>query len=246
MITRLYQNLQIVILDCPIATWDSPQTQKLFCRLLSLKLNGYGKEYPEGVTSLDASDFFGTHLLICRTDEHGELEPLMGYRSISLKRAEFFRITFPALTTLRAGGAEKFEPAIKKIISDCLDSGHDISFDSSWTKSPKLDKEFTKYLRGIITTIGTLYHLESDIKEWFTCGIFRFKTDEYFRYLGAKDVTEPFGLFSSANEKCVMLHLKKPSVDSLRESEEFRSLWQKRLHISPEKAAAAPALKKAA
>lgn len=244
MITRINRNIKIVILDCPIATWQNPDTQKLFCKLLNLKLQGYGKEYPEGVTSLDSSDFFGTHLLICRTDEHGELEPLMGYKSISAKRAEFFRMTFPALTTLRAGGAQKFEPAIQQIISNCLKSNQDISYDSGWTKSPSIDKEFSKYLRQIITAIGTFYHSESDIKEWLTCGIIRFKTDEYFRYLGATDVTEPFGVFSSANEQGVMLHLKKPSQQALEDAEKVRSFWESRILIGPE--IAAPIIKKAA
>jgi hypothetical protein len=197
-----------------------------------MKLQGYGKNHAEGVTSLDGSDFFGTHLLICRSNEHGQLEPLMGYKSISLKRSQYFHMAFPGLATLKAGGAERFVPALNEIISNAERKGRDISFDSGWTKSPKIDKEFSKYLREIITTIGTLYHLESPVKEWLTCGIFRFKTDEYFKYLGAEVFTEPFGLASSADEKTVMLHLKEPSRQSIIDAEKHRALWNARIEIT--------------
>src|SRR5690349_12736145 len=43
------KNLRLVILDNPVASWESSITQDLFKKLVHLKRQGYGAEYPESV-----------------------------------------------------------------------------------------------------------------------------------------------------------------------------------------------------
>lgn len=227
--------LKIVILDNPLDTWDSKQTQHLFRQMVSLKLEGYRSEYPKNVLPLDASDFFGTHLMICKIDFSGDLIPLVAYKAVTLERCESRRQPFPPRAILKASQSD--DSALVDVMDRCRNENIPLSYDSAWTMNPKVreNREFSKYLRDITTTIGVFFHQEFKIPEWIVMGIKRFKTDQYFQWMGHADITREFRAFASFDEPAKLLHLKKYSDDSVQIAQTHSRMWQEKLLISADR-----------
>jgi len=221
---------RIVLFESPIQNWKSEQARNLFCKIVALKREGYGKEFPENILPLDATDFYGTHLMICEEDSRGNLDPFVAYKSVSNTLCDHYRTVFPALSGLRLSQATRYEDGLKKVIAAAQANGGQISYDSAWTMKPEIrrDKELSKRIRDIMTMIGIRYHQQSSVTEWITCGVHRFKTNEYFEWMGCNAISGEYSLFTSNNEKVTLYHMNKPSQDALDIAHLNEYFWKKK------------------
>lgn len=226
--------LKIVVLQNPTATWSQSRTQELFSQLIQLKHDGYALEYSPGVTPYDAADFIGTHLIICEEGERGQLKPVVAYKSLTLEEADFHRILFTPRGILSSSNQDT--ERLESIIRNARDSGTRLSYDNAWTMLPSVRKnrEYSKMLRDLTTTIGVFYHYEFQIPEWLVIGIVRFKTDQYFRWMGHKEITPEFPFFSSYDEPAYLLHLNSYSKESQEIAERYKRMWDEKLVIGPD------------
>jgi hypothetical protein len=223
-------DLKLVVLEQPYLAWNRPGVPELFQKVISLKKSGYGPEYPENVIPLDQSDFFGTHLLVC-TEAEGGLIPVAGYKATSLSRCRKHDFEFPSITNLKSSGVDHLIPALQQIIANC----DDISHDNAWTMNPSIrnDKELVSRVKAAFTTLGVFYHAELGTKEWITCGVKRFKTNDFFSWLGLREITPEFRLKCSAGEPVVMMHFKDISEEARAIVQANRKLWNECLVIAP-------------
>lgn len=226
------RNLKIVVLDRPLDHWNDPFIYSLFQKVVQMKLAGYGSEYPDGVLAVDATDFFGTHILLCDQKPNGELFPLVGYKSVTLQRCNYYRNVFPALSILRNSKAD--DRRLISLMKNSQDQGFDLSYDSSWTMQPEVrkDKEFAKFARDMISTMCVCYHEEFSIPEWTVCGILRFKTDQYFRWMGHQDITHQFSFFNLYDEQAAMLHIKEYSSECIEKARSYEGMWKEKILFS--------------
>lgn len=223
--------IKVVVLDNPKATWESQETQSLFCKIIALKLSGYGASHSAQSLSIDTTDFIATHLLLCRTNTGG-LEPIMGYKSISRKRCDDHSVGFPALTMLENSDGNTYSNKIIEI----LNSSQEISYDSAWTILPPYRKKenITRKLKDIFTAMVVHHHKDFKIPQWLGCGVLRLKTDLFFSKMGAKQITPPFRQRSLSGEPVVMMHLSEFSQSTLNTAAELKFLWDQKIIISNE------------
>ena len=236
-----FDKLELVVLDCPIRTWDSPLTRDLFHKMIHLKLDGYWAEYSKDVIVTDTGDFIGTHLLAC-IREGDSLTPVMGYKVVPLSRCEYYHVPFPALSALKNVNASEIDIArMQKTLSNCKTNGIDISYDSAWTVNETIrnDRELGKKIRELTTTLGVLYHQDYAVPEWITGGVLKFKTDLYFQWMGLTPLTGPISFPALAGGEARLMHLQNYSQESLEVANRHRDRWEKRIFIGEEAAAVA-------
>lgn len=230
------ETLRIVVLDNAWMKWSNPEVREFFCKIVGLKQAGYGKEYPESVLPVDASDFVGTHFAVCIDGRNG-LEPVMAYRSITKARADAYTQTLGGLHFVQSLGAIEHEQAIKNILEDCERRGVNISYDSSWTIRPDIreDRELTLHLREIMQAMHTLYHAGSEVPEVIAVGATRFKMERLYEYWGynalslngkeLSRLTAP----SHAGSEAIVFHLAKIADRAVEDAHRFRSMWDERI-----------------
>lgn len=256
MIESLIPKIKIVLLSNPVSTWDDPLTRDLFFQLISLKLKGYGRSYPDGVIAVDSVDFIADHLLLCEERRDGGLRVLMGYKSVLQSRCEHYHFPFPALPLLKSSKADQYIPKIEKILADAKKRGEELAYSSSWTidEHAQQNRELNRYLRKLFTTMIVGYHRDHNIPQWMTCGVVRFRTDEYFNFLGGQALTDAFAQYSLEGEPVRMFHIAQHSEQALASAAENEHVWKNRLYIAPktevtenvEKLASITSIKKAA
>ncbi len=228
----LRRSLRIAILENPLATWDQELTRSLFCKIVALKRSGYGSEHNEGVMPLDASDFFGTHLMVCKESSSGELVPIIAYKSVTLERCDHYRMTFPALTVLQTSRSDASR--LLELMERSRKEGFGLSYDSSWTMDvdTRKDRANSASYRSLVTTIGVTYHLQKGLDQWLAAGIKRFKTDAYFSWMGGVPIGSEFKFFGLYDDPAAMIHVPHTSEAALKVAEANADLWERRLVIS--------------
>jgi hypothetical protein len=230
---------QVVVLDCAYDTWGNPQTRELLLRTLSLKLNGYLSAYPYGTLPIDTTDFICAHLLICERRSH-ELFPVMGYKCTSLDRSKTHRLAFPCQAILQASGADAHLKQAEQIVGEAVSAGRRISYDGSWTLDPviRADEILAPRFKDALIALNVLHHLDSDIPEILGFGMPRFKTDQFFRFIGYEPVSGGDGplpelkMSTLQNEPAVLMHLRKFTDLALAVAKRFEPLWRNRIEIS--------------
>jgi hypothetical protein len=235
---------QLVIIDCPYDTWSNQLTRDLFADTIQLKLDGYLASYPYGALPVDTTDFIGTHHIVCEK-KNGSLVPVMAYKTTALTRCKIHNLTFPALSLMQAAGAKKHAEEVMRIIAAASENQHEISYDGSWTMDPAIrrDKTRSEYLKKIMTAINVQYHISSHVPEILGLGLLRFKTEQYFKNIGYRQLSQgdqllpPISMGSLQNESVVLMHLTEFTKEALATAQEFNWLWEKRIEISDHLAA---------
>ena len=247
-----FETLKVVELRTPFHLLADPQVRDFFGQVLELKLMGYRGRYPDGVIPVDTTDFVANHLLVCEEQE-GELIPLMGYKTVTLRRCKVHNLTFPALSLLSSSNAPaQHKQATQAILDRCEEKGIDVSYDSSWTIAPKVreNRELTLELRNILTSIVTHYHDEYRIPEIMGLGVVKLKTAKLFATWGLHPILfngEPLPTFTLASlqgAEVVLVHGMPFSEEAKALAERYSKYWADRLTIAAP--AAADTIKKAA
>lgn len=236
MIERV-NKLKFVILGSPYDTWKHPLTEKLFARLMGLKLSGYGHEYPYGVLPVDTTDFIADHLIICEEDDLG-LKPICSIKSTSLEQCKIHNVTFPALALMRQAEAFEHAYAIEKIMNKATSEKADLRYVGSWTIDPEQrgNKEWGDIMRELFSAMFVSYHLESK-SQTIAGGTLRFKIDKYVQWLGHQPLSmngQPLSTVRVqhlAGEENLFTHLTSFTFEARSVAKKWQTLWDERIVI---------------
>lgn len=226
--------LRVVVIDCPIETWHNTETRDLFSEMVQLKIDGYGAEYSHRALPLDASDWFGTHILIVQ--EAPVPKVILGYKFAALERCEEFNQTFPGLTIPSTSHADSHTNRVQQIIEACRKSGKNIGYVGSWTIHPQAreNRPLTALLRELVASTHQEYQQTYGVEEMLICGMIRFKTDVWQQGLGYRPLSFnnqelPAFEFKALNgEPAKLLHLTRPSDLAASFLAKHRSYWLNR------------------
>ena len=237
--------MRLVVLDHVYSQMDDPKIQTLFAKYVAMKLRGYRAHYPFGTLSVDTSDLISTHTMLCF--ENGKnLEPIWGYRSVTLSRCEMHRLTFPIVS------AVSHSPSHLRVVQKCIDSarraGKEICYDSSITFDPEVRKNLE--LKQIVTDAAKAYHKpfheEKGHSNIIVGGVTRFKMNRTFDEMGYLPFEEnglvlpPIKIFQLFDEEVQLFVLGK-FADLTEYVTKYRSLWDNRIEFMPSDLARAAA-----
>lgn len=240
------KNLRLVVIRCPYDSLRLPGTQELFGRLMSMKLEGYRREYPYGILPVDTTDFLGDHHVVCHEESDGKLIPLMGMKSTFNDRCPKFRVDFPLMNYLRLNATPEFEVAAKEVFDRCQKSALRLSYESglSISDEARSNVQLKRMTKELFTAIHVLYHSEiSQTDEMLAMAATRFKVDRLFEFWGyerlastkTREILPEISLPSHYGNFAVCMHLRNGfSAQALEAAEKFRSLWNERIVFSLE------------
>ncbi len=229
------QNAQEIIPD--------PLVRELFPKIMDLKTAGYRQEYGNFVLPFDSSDFIATHLLLCEKRPDGDLFPLLGMKSVTLKSCDEYRISFPMLSMLETPET-KNEPAkevIMKILDDHRGRGTPgkIAYNGSFTIRPELRKDevLKRYLWELTFSMLTNYYISYEIDHVLAVCATRFKVDERKVALGwnyiknGNGVMEEYKCRALFESPLIPMELVGVKEKSQSASARFKDLWDERLTL---------------
>ena len=209
--------LRVVVVDCPIETWREQETRDLFSQMVQLKIDGYGAEYSHRALPLDASDWFGTHILIVQEEPTPKV--VLGYKFASLARCEEFNQPFPGLSIPATSNAESHRARIQQILEASQKSDKSIGYVGSWTIHPQIrqNRVLAGLLRELVASTHQEYQYTYGVAEMLICGMIRFKTDIWQQAMGYQPLSLnnqelPAFQFKALNgEPAKLLHLTQVS-----------------------------------
>ena len=233
----MLENLKIVMLESPYTTLiDNPLAKDLFAQMAELKIKGYKEMYQHGVLPLDATDFVGTHLLVCQEGKEG-LRVVMGYKSTNLSVCDQFSLPFSIYEIVKNHGSIPCREEFEYFLSRCRQNKQEVSYDTSWTIDPKVrgDKELQGVLKDLTCALLVHHHLDYGIKYWLTFGICKYKTDLYFEKIGAKDVSKHSRLkqpvLFQTEARTMLCDVDDYTTFALETAQKYLGMWQARLTI---------------
>jgi hypothetical protein len=243
-----HDQLQLVILDCPVDAWEEPGADQAFHRMVRLKLRGYASgEYPYGVIPVDATDFVGTHILFCRRDADG-LTPLMGYKSITYGRCRTFGMKFPPLAIAEGAGSFAHQRDIRARMERWDAEPDALRYCSSYTIEPSMrrDRAFISGLKELLGGMQVHFLRDMGTRDSMLCGVVKFKVDKMFVSWGYKGLAEGGRELPTMHQASLqgtevkMLSLPDGFLDVVHGwAERVRPLWENRITLARPPAAAA-------
>lgn len=242
------ENLRFVTVDCPKRVITNDAARDAFSRILALRLVGYGFEYPEFVIPCDTSDFFGTHIAICRELPGGGLVPIMAFKMLSLSRSTEFKQTFFATALASESADGTHGPVVAGILDAAGRSGFDIGYCCSWTIHPEIrtNKLLVAALRDAVYIAHGKWQEENRVPEMLIAGVVRFKTPAYQQTIGYEPLQlngvelSTIAQRSLNGEPVAMLHMKSMSALTQAFAAKLGYLWDERIDFSAERLMSLP------
>lgn len=233
--------IKFVVLDCPYFHLEREETQRLYSKLLNLKIEGYRSEYPVGVMPIDLTDLIATHILICEEVDSGFV-PISGFKSVSYERCLKFQLKFPVFDLFREQSFPKHERAIQLLMDQCIRKGQNLCYNSSWTISPSVRQipEFAKWIRELTVASFIFYYEQIQSKPVLAAAVERFKVHRLKSEVGFRPLThqgevlEAFASPAFFGEKLLLMSLSQFAGGSFERVQKFRELWEKRMTITSE------------
>lgn len=245
--------LRFVIMESPYDSWGHPRTEEVFAKMMTLKLRGYGKEYPYGVMAVDTTDMISDHLLVCEETDAG-LRALVGNKSVPLSKCEQFHLPWPGLSLLEDAKAHPHDEVMRGIIRDCKETGRDLRYAGSWTMDPaeRGQGEWSTILRELFTAIYCSYYMSFPKVGVITGGTVRFKVPDYVKWLGHEGLAlngvelPPLNVTHLAGESVLWTYMTQVGFEPRQVVRKWQKLWDNQLRIPAQAPAIQPAVKRAA
>ena len=236
---NLKQDFQLVILDSPYETWDNPWTASLFNKMIALKRLGYGLHYPHGVLPVDTTDFLATHALLCRYDADNSLQPVMGYKTISLEKCRQYNLKFPGLSLVQNAQMPQHAKVVEDIIQRCEHENKNLAYLGSWTVDPHYKNQPgpKENLREAFLAFYRLLYMEQKISEVLIGGTLRFGTEKIFAALGHSPLTlngvelSPIHVAHLTKEPVLVMHSTNFTEASQLAIKKWNEVWNNRILI---------------
>lgn len=252
--TSVSTPLRIVQLNSPFENRGNPEAWNFFSKLVALRMEGYGAEYPADVIPVGLDDLYATHHAVCR-QQGSELIPLVVYKEVSFEASRKYGFKFSPVALLDQSGSDEHKSSVASIVEQCDRSGETLLYLGSLTIDPKTrqDREMTQKIWEIVSSILIHRETDSQIKNVLSFGNVRFKMHRFFHPLGYHDlewqgrVLDPIGM-SFAHGELVKLYHRNNDFPSqaLESAKQYRALWDARHKIGNDSLAAKPAATKKA
>lgn len=238
------KQLRIVTLECPYDNWSDPAVREMFGKIVELKLKGFQREYPYGILPVDGTDFFCTHLLVCEESDNGELLPVMGYKSITLRRCKIHQAAFPLVALMKSVGSPEHVSAVQMRVENCEREGQELAYIAGWTIDPRVrhDQELTAKLNDVFKAIEVLQHSDSNTQV-MTLGTLRFHVDRICCFWGFAPIScngeplQPVNIPYAFGERVVVFHLKEFTDIARAFARKYKAMWDQRIVLGGDKAA---------
>jgi hypothetical protein len=232
LITEKYR---FVLLRAPYEIMDFDVVQKIFPALIQLKTSGYRQEYQKHVLPFDSSDFVASHLLMCEKNGR-DLKPVLGMKSVTLRRCDDHRISFPMLSMLERIDSDLNSKApIQKILDSYRLKGTEekIAYNGSFTILPHLreDKVLMKYLWEVSFSLLANYYIDYEIDHVLAVCATKFKVnkkkEEYgWNYISDGGSTlEEYHCKALFGAPLVPMELFTSSERCRQSATRFKSMW---------------------
>jgi hypothetical protein len=242
LLAEIERKYQFVLLRSPYELMSFNLVSELFPKIVKFKTEGYRQEYGQFVLPFDSSDFVASHLLLCEKKSDGSLEPVLGFKSVTLEKCDQHRINFPMLSMLDGEDPNNiYRVTIKSLIDKyrSCGAGHKIAYNGSFTISPKLreNKELMKHLWDVTFSLLTNYYIEYDIDHVVAVCATKFKVDKKKELLGwnyiegEHGVLRPYVCKSFFDAPAVPMELTNMKIKGKVCAEKFKSMWEDRLTL---------------
>jgi len=226
------EDLRLVVLDCPLESWNDGSVRELFGDLIALKKLGFGTLYRDKVLPVDTTDFVGRHYLSCIEGPEG-LHVLAGFRTVDRERCRSFNLPFPALSLARAVNAPLHAAAVEQFV----EQDPAVSYVGSWTIHPSVcsNKGLRESLREHFVLGSILFHREAGVERLMLGATLRFKVDRLLRPVGYRPLEHegnplpPLAAHHLHGEPVQLMYLEKAPVSVLARTEGLRRLWDSRV-----------------
>ena len=237
---------QFVLLRCPYELMDYTVVQKLLPQLIKFKTTGYRKEYDQHVLPFDTSDFIASHLLMCENLPSGELVPVLGMKSVTLKKCDDHRITFPMVGMLEGlHSTQEHKNVIQKMIESyrSVQQAEKLAYNGSFTIHPRLreDKVLMKYLWEVSFSLLTNYYIEYQINHVIAVCATQFNVHKKKEQHGWNFIPDTTGgSLSEYQSKCLFgaslipMELTNVAEKSKETSEKFKDMWKEKITLDLE------------
>jgi len=200
--------------------------------MIGVKLRGYGREYKYGVLPVDAADLISTHFAVCKTDEEGNLKPIMALRWTSLQKCRLHFLNFPGLSLLQQAGKPEHVKRLEEKIQKLDQQGRDLFYAGSLSIDPlqKTGKEQSLFLRELMTLMFLRYKKENPGSELMAGGTVRFKMEKWLSDVGHLPLhEEPINVRHLGGELVKVMYLTDFSFEAHQIARKWQHLWDERL-----------------
>ena len=242
LIAEIERKYQFVLLRSPYELMAFNLVSELFPKIIEFKTEGYRQEYGQFVLPFDSSDFVASHLLLCEKQNGGSLEPVLGFKSVTLEKCDQHQIHFPMLSMFDGEDPDSiYRLTIKSLIDKyrSCGAGHKIAYNGSFTISPKLreNKELMKHLWDVTFSLLTNYYIDYEIDHVVAVCATKFKVDKKKERLGwnyiegEHGVLMPYVCKTFFNAPAVPMELTNMKFKGKLCSEKFKSMWENRLTL---------------
>lgn len=236
---NIKHNFQLVILESPYEIWDIENVPALFSKMIELKKEGYNSHYEKKVLPLDTSDFIATHVLLCEKQKEGNLKPLMGYKTVTVKKCEEYNFVFPGLSLVLNAKMPLHAEVINNIIQRCEREQKKLAYLGSWTMDPLLKNQtlLKQQLKTAFQAFYGLLYREQKVSEVIIGGTLRFHTEKLFTKLGQKPLQlngEDLSVINVkhlANEPVLVMHGKCANGPLTEVEQQWSPVWNNRIHL---------------
>ena len=230
--------LKMVILDSAYGARNHPRTAQFFWEMVRLKMEGYRTTYRDGILAVGDSDFIAIHKLICE-ERNGQLIPLLGNQTVTVDRAAYHNIAFPALALAEASGSKAHVEYVRTTMERCKREGRILAYDGGFTINPeaRLDHAKSKQLHELFAAMKTHFLLQYGIHESFTASTVRFKVEKTCHFWGYKAVEMdgnrlqdiPVPRFD--REMVTLMHMKQLDPKTIELANQYRTMWNERIIV---------------
>jgi hypothetical protein len=245
LLQDIRKKYKFCIVRCPYELMPYSPVSEMFPKIIRLKTEGYRKEYDQHVLPFDSSDFIATHLLLCEKGSNEELRPVLGFKSVTLKKCDDHRINFPMLGMLEN---TQSDPMYKKVVSSILDeyrrnsNSANVAYNGSFTILPELreDKVLMKYLWDITFSLLTNYYIDYSINHVLAVCATKFNVHKKKETLGwnfinaGNEELGPYHCSALFGAELVPMELKDVKAKSSESSEKFKDMWEEKIILDLE------------
>lgn len=237
---EILNKYRVVVLKTPYELIGDKEAQDFFMNMCQLKIRGYGKEYPAGILPFDTSDFVANHVVLCEKQADDSLEPVMGFKSVSLATCDLFRITLPISNMVKSlDDTRSHSEYFDRLILETRDQGRGerLAYNGSFTVSPvqRADSFFHENLWNLGFYLVASHYLQEGIDQVVAICSTRFKVDKkkldhgwaYIDYQGKTLGT--FRCSALHDASFVPMQLNNVGEACVRDTELFPGLWENRI-----------------
>lgn len=240
----IMEKYQFVLLRAPYEIMNFEVVQKIFPALIQLKTTGYQQEYQRTVLPFDSSDFVASHLLMCEKKAQ-TLVPVLGFKSVTLKRCDDHRISFPMLSMLeRSDGETSDKEIIQKILNSYREKAREekIAYNGSFTILPHLrqDKVLMKYLWEVSFSLLANYYMDYGIDHVLAVCATKFKVNKKkeehgWNYIqGGAETLPEYNCRALFGAPLIPMELFTSHEECKKSSERFKKMWFERVTLDTE------------